>query len=120
MLMFCKLVHVDDCSVLNDVFLDEELHQPQDVALHVPLDNKRTIKIEIHILYSNIWEAPDLYLQASWTDTGEILEIDRFCLLINKPVPKLLTRRVCFLFNSSCIHGIISRFIIFTLAILKI
>jgi hypothetical protein len=94
MLIFCKLFQVKDLCVSDDLLFDEKFQEPQDIALHIPPNSKRTLKLEINILYSIIWQAPDFYLNASWQDTGEILDIERFCLLINKPVPKLLTKRV--------------------------
>ena len=94
MLIFLKLFQVNDLCVSDDLLFDEKFQEPQDVALQIPHNSKRTLKLEIHILYSVIWQAPDFYLKASWQDTGEILDIERFCSLINKPVPKLLTKRV--------------------------
>lgn len=90
MLIFCKRLQVDDQS---DTILDD-FQEIEDVARYIPPAAKRTVNLEIHILYSVIWDAPECYLNMYWDDTGEMLTIDRFCSLINKPIPKLLTQRV--------------------------
>lgn len=92
-LIFSKLFQVKDRSISDDLLFDEELEEPTDIALYAKND-KRTLKLEVHIIYSIIWDAPECYLNASWQDSGEIVSIDRFCSMINKPIPKLLTKRV--------------------------
>ena len=88
MLIFCKRLEVDQVTNDPDEF------PADDPALYVPPFNKLILKLEVHIVYSVIWDAPECYFNVFWEDSGEILEIDQFCSLINKPVPKLLSKRV--------------------------